>query len=51
MRILLYPRIVEPANALTAGVDLVAAMLDVAGEAARRGRAHAPNAARDPRGW
>ena len=27
------PRLVEPANALAAGVDLVAAMLDVAGDA------------------
>jgi len=29
----LNPRLVEPANALAAGVDLVAAMLDVAGDA------------------
>jgi len=32
------PRLVEPANALAAGVDLVGAMLDVAGDAPARGR-------------
>jgi hypothetical protein len=32
------PRLVEPANALAAGVDLVAAMLDVAGSAPTRER-------------
>jgi len=32
------PRLVEPANALAAGVDLVAAMLDVAGDAPARQR-------------
>jgi predicted ATP-grasp superfamily ATP-dependent carboligase len=32
------PRLVEPANALAAGVDLVAAMLDVAGDAASQQR-------------
>jgi hypothetical protein len=32
------PRLVEPANALAAGVDLVAAMLDVAGDAPARER-------------
>ena len=32
------PRLVEPANALAAGVDLVAAMLDVAGDASAQAR-------------
>jgi hypothetical protein len=32
------PRLVEPANALAAGVDLVAAMLDLAGDAPARER-------------
>jgi biotin carboxylase len=34
----LNPRLVEPANALAAGVDLVAAMLDVAGDAPAQAR-------------
>ena len=51
------PRLVEPANALAAGVDLVAAMLDVMHDAPSRQRsagspgcAHAPDAARNPWG-